>query len=63
MKTTTREINGEMVEVQIIESDFYRENADPERDEDIEFKFETRGGAGRYDAGRAYLRDPKRGVE
>ena len=63
MKTATREINGEMVEVQIIDEDFYKKNSDPERDEEIEFRFETRGGAGRHDPGRAYLRDPKRGVE
>ena len=61
LKTATREINGEIVEVQIIDEDFYRENADPERDEEIEFRFET-GSAG-HDAGRAYMRNPTRGVE
>ncbi len=61
MKTQTREINGETVEVQIIDEDFYREHSDPERDEEIEFRFET-GSAG-PDAGRAYMRNPTRGVE
>ena len=63
MKTATREINGEMVEVQIIDEDVYKKNSDPERDEEIEFRFETRGGSRPYDPGRAYLRDPRRGVE
>ena len=62
MKTAIKEINGEMVEVQIIDSEFYRKNSNPRRDEEIETNWDLRR-KGDYDPGRAFLRDPKRGVE